>query len=418
MSMLPTRLRRALRSPWTITAELAGVALAGLASTLVEQHPGAAARARLAAARPAAAWLVQALGLDRVFTSGWFLLVVAAAACSLALVVAEQWRRAVREWPLLEEAGFRAAPYRTELVRPASGEGRRDRITARGRAAALGSPLFHTGLLVLLAAGAARMLFGAAAAREALEGDVIGADPGAFETQDRGLLAAPVALPAPVKLVELAPSHYPSGELLALSARIAGPAGPALLAVNAPLELDGVRLYLTQAFGPAAILELRLRGTATARAALLAPADSADPEWFGPLPGGLDLRLRAAAGPRRPDAVDVRVLSGGALIAAARLGPGGALALPEGGSLALREVRWWVRLVASRDPSAWPAYAGFALAVAGLALAIAAVRVDVLVVAEPAGAGERVVVALRPRRLAPLFAGEFDRLVRRESGRS
>ena len=138
------------------------------------------------------------------------------------------------------------------------------------------------------------------------------------------------------------------------------------------------------------------------------------------MPDGLEVRMRArhAPGPARPASqVDVRVLRGDALLAAGRMQPGAVLDLPGGGSLALQDVRWWVRVAASRDPTAWPMFVGFGLAIAGVVLLSVFVRVDTMVVAEPDGDRERVTVAMRPQRLAPLFADRFERRVEREAGR-
>jgi cytochrome c biogenesis protein ResB len=419
-----TRLKRLLRSPWTITVELAGVALAGLASTFVDQHPTAAALAARAATRPAAAWVIRVLGLDRVFTSPWFLGLVAMAAGSLTIVVWEQWRRLAREWGSPAEASFRSAPYRADLVRPRTGQGRRLRIVTRGRIGTLGSPLFHTGLLLVALAGVGRMLVSADAAGEVMEGQVVPAGPEAFRVQDRGLLAAPVSLPVPVRLVEMVPSHYLSGDLLRLSARVAlDPASVATVevAVNAPLELGPTLLYLSQEFGPAAVLEIQRDGDAAFRTAFLRPGEAGDYEWAGPTPEGLELRLRAPMsppGPRPPAVLEVRVISFGTLLAVGRLQPGSALELPGGGQVALRDMRWWVKLVASRDPTTWPVYLGFAVAIAGVVLMVTFMRTDLMVLVEPAGEGEeRVVVAMRARRLAPIFAERFQRLVEEERGR-
>jgi len=428
MSSSPlVQLRRLLRSPWTITVELAGVALAGLAATLVEQHPTPTGRVRFGQEHPLLAPLVGALGLDRIFTSPAFLAVVALAAASLLVVVWEQWGRLRREWPAPREAAFRSAPFRREWLRPASGAPRGARVTTRGRLGDLGSPVFHVGLLLVTLAGVSRMLFGANAAREVIELDTLPAGAAAFQTQDQGMLAGPVTLPRPVRLVELRPAHYPTGALLGLSARleVQGETGPRELAVNAPVQLGATELFLTQQYGPAALLELPGPGGPEVRAALLMLGDGGDYQWTGPLLDGRELRLRAPVEPgatRPPAVAELRVLSGAALVAAGRLQPGSALSLPDGSVIGLRELRWWVRVEAARDPTTWPAYLGFGLAVLGVILMFGLVRTDELVAVEAApdapgeGAQERVVVALRARRLAPLFAERFEALVRREQG--
>jgi len=419
--LLPTPVRRFLRSPRTIIAELLAVALAGVAATIVDQHPTAMQRERLAEAQPVVARLVRALSLDHLFTAWWFLALVGVAACSLAIVTWEQWSRLFREWGTPGEKAFRSVPYRREISRSPTGEGRRVSIATTGRVGALGSPLFHSGLLVVAVAGVARMLFGADAARETWEGATLPAGRGGFESQDLGPLAGPVTLPQQVRVLEILPTYYPSGGLLGLSARLeVGEGSPtsAGVAVNDPLDVGQTRLYLTQNFGPVAFVEIPTEGAPEVRAALLAPDDSGGFEWAGPLPGRRELRLRsppASGAVRPPGVVEVRLLERDTLLAAGRLQPGSQLALPGGASIVLRDVRWWVRVMASRDPTAWPMFAGFAIAIVGVMFMFLFVRVDSMVVSEPDGEGEKVTLAMRPQRLAPLFAERFERLVERES---
>ena len=419
-------LRRALRSPWTITAELAGVALAGLAATQLDQHPSPTARVRFALEHPLLGPAVQALGLDRIFTSVPFLLVVGLASASLLVVAWEQWGRLRREWPAPRETAFRSAPFRRELVRAATGAAPGPRITCRGRLGDLGSPLFHLGLLLVTLAGVVRMLFGAAATREAIEGDPWPQGASAFQRQDLGPLAGPVELPWPVRLGELRPAYYPSGQLQGLSAGLAveGGSGGAELAINAPARVGETDLYLTQQFGPAVLFEVPGPGGAELHAAPLSLGEGPDYQWSGTLLDGRELRLRApleARAARPPQVVEARLLSGTTLLAAGRLEPGAVLKAP-GGDLTFRGARWWVKVEATRDPSTWQAYLGFALALVGVILMFGVIRTDELVAVEPLPPAEgrppqeRVVVALRARRLAPLFAERFEALVRREHG--
>jgi hypothetical protein len=98
------------------------------------------------------------------------------------------------------------------------------------------------------------------------------------------------------------------------------------------------------------------------------------------------------------------------------LRPGEALILPGGGQVSVHDLRYWGGFILGHDLSVWPAYAGFALALLGAVLMFVVVKVDTAVIVEQAGDRERVTVALRPQRLAPLFAERFDRLVRDEGG--
>jgi hypothetical protein len=419
---LPGTLRRLLRSPRTIVAEVALVALAGVASTVVPQGTALSARMRFAEEHPLLAPLARALGLDHVFQAPWFLALVALAGASLSIVLVEQWRRLFREWRAVpSEAAFRSAPLRAEFTRPARGA--RSRVAVRHRAGLVGSPLFHLGLMVVILAGVGRMLFGADAAVNLYEGEVLAARADAFGAQWTGPLARPVVLRAPVAVREIAIRRYASGQLEGLSARLevrepGGPPRPELLAVNAPLDLGAERLYLTTEHGCAALLELDGPAGAERRAVLL---DEVEPREYGRsevFPGGLKVRLRARATPAggRPEALEVRVLREGALLGGGTLSPGQALDLPGVGRLALHGLRTWARFVGARDLSAWPAYLGFGLALAGAVLMFTVVKVDVAVLVRPAGADELVTVALRPQRLAPLYREELSRLVREEGG--
>jgi len=66
----------------------------------------------------------------------------------------------------------------------------------------------------------------------------------------------------------------------------------------------------------------------------------------------------------------------------------------------------------SHDPALWLAYLGFALVIAGAVLIFAVVKVDACVLVTPLGERERVFVALKPHRFAPLFQERFEQLVR------
>ncbi|HSB21149.1 MAG TPA: cytochrome c biogenesis protein ResB [Anaeromyxobacteraceae bacterium] len=412
--------KRLLRSPRTIVAELVLLALAGLASTAVTQAPTPAERGRLALEHPLAAAAVRLLGLDHVFQTWWLLCLVALAGASLSIVLVEQWRRLAREWRALPtEASFRSAPHRAEFLRPARGAA--TRLESRHRIGLAGSPLFHLGLLVVLLAGIGRMLFGVDAVVHLYEGEVLEPRPEAFGAQWRGLLARPLSLGVPVELRALLPGRYPSGQLARLEARVAlgGPAPrEEVLAINAPLDLGPDRLYLSSRHGCAAFLEIEWQGATEREVAMLDEAGPREFEASQVRPGGLRLRLRARAGPggERPAELELRVLGGHALLAGATLRPGEGLELPGGGRVVLRDLRWWARLVAARDLSTWPAYAGFALALGGAILMFSVVKVDAAVIVRREGEWERVSVALRPERFSPLFADRFRRLVREEGG--
>jgi hypothetical protein len=368
-------------------------------------------------------WLapaVRALGLDRVIETGWFLALVAVAAGSLAIVLVEQWRRLFREWRATPTvASFQSAPLRAEFERAARGAS--TKIARHHSVGLLGSPLFHLGLMVVVLAGVVRMLFGAEAAVRLYEGEVLPARAEAFEVRWAGPLATPLAFEWPVELVELVPDRYPSGALRFLSARVAIHADSPRreqLAINSPLDDGGERLYLSSRHGCAAFVEVESQGLTDRRVAMLDEASLREFVSAERFPGDLEFRFGAKVGPsgERPEAVDFYALRRGAIIASGALRPGQEVHLPDGGRVALVALRYWARFTASRDLSTWPAYGGFALALLGAILMFALVKVDTAVIVTPMGDRERVLVAMRPQRLAPLFGAEFERLVVEEGG--
>lgn len=417
------RLRRLLRAPLLVVSEAAGIALAALISTAVPQAPSLTERTRFAAESPVLERAAAALGLHHVFSSPWFLALVLLAAASLLVVLMDQVKTLLREWRSTPAAGsFGAAPFRAEFMRPARGGAPSERIERTGRLGLAGSAVFHLGLLALIGAGVARLLVGADAAVELFEGETLATDPAAFQAQWPGLAAEPVASPAPVTILQIAPRRYPSRRLARLAARVRVGDGERALdlpvEVNAPLDLGGTRLYLAQDYGVAALYEIVGGPAAGRHVSLLGMYEDGEFVRAEILPEGWVVRARSEPGPGdgRPRAVEVRVLRAGGLLASGMLAPGDVLALPDGGRLVLNDLRWWARFNGARDASALPAYAGFAIVVLGAILLFGVIPVDTLVRVVPEDGMERVTVALRARRLTPLFAERFGRRIALEGG--
>jgi hypothetical protein len=115
--------------------------------------------------------------------------------------------------------------------------------------------------------------------------------------------------------------------------------------------------------------------------------------------------------------LDVRVLDGGALLCAGRAQAGDVLSLGARGSIAVCAVSSWAQFRASRDPGFPLVLLGFGLVVAGAFALFVLVRVDTAVIVTPVAEGrERVTVALRAQRFAPLFAARFEALAREHLG--
>lgn len=420
-------LKRFFRSPALIVGELLLItALGGLGAALPQA--GVAAAPEVARLRTHGAFvtaLVDGLALDHIFTSPAFLIALGLATVSLSIVVVEQVRRLRSQWKLLPaEAHFRSAPYRREFTRPAAPDaGRSLRIHTRGRLGLAGSPLFHAGLLCVILAGGLRALFGTEAVVDLYEGEILPATVEAWGAQWPGPLGKPFRLDAPLVLKAVESTHYKTGDLKTLRLKLAleGPGGGQVhgLGVNEELGTRQGRLYVDAQHGPAALVEWEAPPSAPLRTAVL--LEKKEPSAFGAYtqgPGNLRARIRVPVPPgeQRPGHAEVRILDGASTLAEATLQPGETLALPGGGLLKLHGLPYWARLHGNSDPALGLAYTGFALALLGAALTFGVVKVDECVSVTPEGDAERVVVALRPHRFAPLFQERFERMVREHGG--
>ena len=425
-------MKRFLRSPKVIIGEIVAVAFAGmLGATLPQAEKSSLAElARLHARGPIAATLVDVLELDHVFQSAWFLALTLLASASLSIVVTEQLRRLHQAWTQrLTEAHFRRVPFRAEFERQArlgtavSAEGPRVEVRTKGRLGLAGSPLFHTGILLVIVAGTLRALFAVEAVVDLVEGETLPPTPEAWAAQWPGLLATPFRLNYPVTLDEVRATRYEGGDLRDLRIRLSLQQTEAIrgeeIAINQALHVPGGRLFLGSDFGPAALIEWQENGTPSAReAVLLASQGKGVYEGLSSGPAGARAYLRAqvdGAG-NRPTLLELRVMGGSALLFTGQVRPGDVVPISGGQVLQLHGMPFWARLRGSRDPALWIAYWGFALALVGATIIFTIVKVDSCVVVATEGDRERVFVALRPQRFAAAFHERFQRLVHQEGG--
>lgn len=398
--------------------------------TLVPQvgSAGRLATRRFAAAHPLLAAPLHLLGLDAILQTRWFLALVLACGVTLALVLEDQWTRALRLYRQpLTPLSFRSAPHRTVFVRGVKPEAARARadLRTRGRLALFGTPLFHLGLMLVLLAGLARSAFGREGVVDLIEGETLAARPGVWGREWGGALSTGLTLPADVRFerLDLEPSR--SGAVARLGADLAtserGEPRSLRIGLNAPAKLGAIQLSLSELFGPAVLLESRGDGGAGASWTVLRPVGGAQPafEGEGEYPGGLSVRLRALATPdgRLPQTMELRVLRGNGLAFVGPVHPGEAIEVVPGRRLVVAEVRYWVELRAARDHALWLAYLGGLLLVGGACMMFGLNKIDTAVITSPVEGGEQVEVALRTLRFAELYAGELEALVARERGR-
>lgn len=429
MPFLPPRLRRILRAPKTIVAELSGIVLAGVLGASLPQA-GSADAAALDALRSRGrvlAGLVDLFGLDHVFRSGWFLALTLLSAVSLSIVLADQLRRLRALWgERLTPDSFRGAPFRVEFTRaprggPPSGS---TSLRTQGRIGLAGSAVFHAGILSVIVAGSLRALLSVDAQVDLLEGETLAPTASAWPGQSRGVLAPAFRLERPVRLERVRAERYPNADLKDLAVDLHLGDDPAAasteLGINREVRFAGGRLFLGSDHGPAVLLAWQGLSGEAREAVLLRPAGRGRYEGTSRSPGGAaaHLRVESGAGPARPGSVEIRVVRGGTLLAAGAAAPGTRLDLPGGDRLDVVAMPWWAKLRGSRDPALPLAFAGFGLTVLGATIIFAVIKVDTCVSVRPEGSGERVLVALRAQRFAPLFRERFEAMVAAEGGPS
>jgi hypothetical protein len=222
-----------------------------------------------------------------------------------------------------------------------------------------------------------------------------------------------------VTLDTVTASHYQDGDLRELKVQLSlqrdQGSQPVELAVNRDLRTRRGRVFLGSDFGPAALVEWQGAGNAPKReAALLAKKAGGTFEGASAGPNSLRAYLRAQIGAdgAHPESIEVRVMRDGALLFTGDARPGQAVSLRSGEKLLLLGTPFWVRLRGSHDPALGLAYLGFVLVMAGVALIFAVVKVDACILVTRRGERERIFVALKPQRFAPLFQERFDQLVR------
>ncbi len=401
-----------LRRPVLILSAVGSLAVgAGLAAS-VPQVPDAEAIERFRTGWPRLAPLAGALGLHEVTTSWWFLAIVALAFVSLLAVQVEQWRRVGRTFgaaPLL--ASLAAAPLRLEL--PLAGCRRVPEaplLTRSGRLGLLGSPIFHLGLLVAVAFAPVRLLWFRDAMVRVAEGQVLGTGPEVFPAQRGGRLSAPFALPQPLQIREIRPTLYPNSSLLQVEASVAlgeGEAAPVRdLAINTPLDVGAGRtLYITSSYG--AVVQCRVISAAgeVERQVVLHPAGDEVRGRFK-TDDGREVRLQGDARGGRPQGLHVRALKDGGLLGYGLAGTGDEVEIGEGERLRLEGFSWTVDLKGAQDPSRLGFFAGVSLVIAGVVLMFTVVPVDTGVFVQ----GDRLVLAVRPQRFAPLYTERLEQL--------
>ncbi|MDA8244858.1 MAG: cytochrome c biogenesis protein ResB [Elusimicrobia bacterium] len=412
-------MRKLLVSPRTALALMGAIAAACCAASFVPQiaDSSPAVIGAWRSASPLTYRLAGVLRLDRIYTSPWFLLLVAAAGVVLAYSVRLQFRGCLSGLagsgaPAVQFPGqgrlSAALSARGYSMLPASaGEAR----FAANRPGRWGSPVFHLGLLLVIVAAFLTFAFQQRGFVQLIEGEVFDGAAADFLTVNNGPLAGRFLVPFSLRMNKLEQAYWGNGQPRDFGSRVdfleeSGRPAPALISVNNPFRRRGVTVYQSPYYGYSVSLALkRPAGAETLTHFLLDRA--AVPSR--PAVGGADFPgtgylfwlefLPDAAGRSffvKDPVLKARVTEGGRVVFDGPVPMDGTVRVGAD-SLRVAAVRGWSGLVFVRDRWQGLAYAGLGLCVLGAALMFLLPYRE-LAVALP-DAGEAVVRAVSGREM-------------------
>lgn len=424
-------LLRVLRSRRMAVGILTFLVAVALASTYVPQR-SVSSDARLEAWRAAHAGLVpfvDALGLDRVYSTAWFL--AAAALCAAAMAVATS-RHAMIAWRLtrgetappagvpIEGSDIDALVTRARLARylPVASSREGVRRWVRDPWGLWGGVVLHAGMLLGLLAVLLWLVTRSVASVTLLEGERLERR-GPFDVIEAGAFSSPMELTSPLTLEGMTDSYWDNGEMRQMIVHVVE-AGPSVdlereARIGAPMRLlGGETLYSTSSFGEAFLvdvsregrelvgLRLELERPASGTTAyhdfvetgmpylLRAKYEVRDPAGFRPEAARLALRLDDASG--EVDRVEL------GLGEEADLGPY---------RVGLADVRPWVRVTIAKGSGIELLFTSFFIIFAGGILLYGAPPRELWLVEQEHG----WLVGWRALRFDGAFTAERDRLI-------
>lgn len=336
---------------------------------------------------PLSLHLADSLRLNRVYTSFWFLSLVAFSALVLAYSVYLQLlnnfkRRASRtgELPLPGAERVRAV-MRARGYDFVSRGADRTLFFAGNRAGKWGSAVFHAGLLIVIVSAFLTFAFQKRGFVQLIEGEVFGGSEQEFLAVDNGPLSGSFIVPFSLRMKRLEHEYWGDGRLKSLRSSIAvlrgGASEDGELSVNNPLEVNRVKVYQSGYYGYSLSLALKdASGRETVTHFLLDKA--ANP--LKPAAGGSDFpttdyifslkflpdKSGGSFYPRDP--VLSAVVSEKGRIVFDDIVPNERAVKVGKNLLRIADVRNWSGLIFVEDRWIWPAYMGFGVCVLGTLL--------------------------------------------------
>lgn len=357
------------------------------------------------AARPMLAPVVVLLGLDRVFSTWWFLGALVLFTISLTVATVRMARlagahtrgrpsvpSAVHTGIALSDAASRASQHGYRESGRAQVDGRAIVRFTRHRGGWWGTTVLHAGMLIVVLAACAAAAFSSRAVIDLSQGEVW--EPGGpLLAEESGVLASRLDVGRPLRLEGAETSTWESGELktLRLDLSVGDDRGgwePVSTSVNAPLRLGSHTLYASAGeFGEAAFLRITGSGIPETRARMefgFVPGDA--PAYADVVPPGLP-GIEGRWDPERTkgeELLTLRYTDESGTEHRAGLAPGESAVLGEYSvEFVLRGA--WARVIVVRDFGVRLLFLGFAVIGLGSILTYIMVPREIVLADDPAG---------------------------------
>lgn len=443
---------RFLLSPFTVITMITAVGTASLMGTIIPQISEKTPHFFVAwqAASPLKYALIRFLQLDRIYTSVWFLALIALITCSLSCSLYYQIKRALRARQLSPGSKMGSKPgsscraqvtentlrrvMRQRGYRPfAAGSSSGNLVFSKNKVGLWGGVVFHLGLLCIILAG----LWNAGLRQRGLAiltvGESFSGQTNKWANTRTGMLTGPFTPKLTAHLDEFQPGYWHNGQIKALRGKVTvvepdGKNTVVPISVNHPGYIDGIKLFLSGDYGYT--LDLLLNGRSPrpilSHILLAAPARRDKAVSYDMTIPTTAYRLHINFHPGRGNpAINLTSSSVGLTVNAPEapplrtiLLPGQSIILPLGDTLTFNRVSYWAGIIFARSYGISLLYAGFGLCITGAFLMymlpmktayiqICSVRPDQQRGSRPL---QQISISGRTRRYQALFSQELQEI--------
>ncbi|MFW8601221.1 cytochrome c biogenesis protein ResB [Desulfobacterota bacterium M19] len=399
------RLRRILLAPATIITLITAVGAASLMGTIIPQSADKTPRFLSAwqAANPLLYKIVKLLQLDRIYTSVWFLALIAIITCSLCCSLYGQLQKALKS-PDFDPGSntvsvqrkaicsffvWRTAAAAETIIRLMKKRGYHHSPAESADSSLLfnknkigrwGGIIFHCGLLCILLAGLWNMSLRQRGLAILTVGDNFNGQTGRWANTRTGISAGPFRPQFTISLDKFQPQYWNNDQIKSLFSEVTiveqgGKSVIVPISVNNPGHVNGIKLFLSGDYGYALDLLLNSNSAHPVLAHILldVPASRQETATYDMTIPTTAYRLHINFHPDRQKpsmlltspAADLTVSVPGEPPFRAIILPGQSIVLPLGDTLTFNKVSYWTGIIFAKSYGIPLLYAGFGLCIIG-----------------------------------------------------